>query len=104
MRIPPSPVLALALGLTAAACAESPELGAQTAAATVGDYVTTACSTAVVLELSRQIAAEVDCLDPGQLVAFPRATASPSPAARSCPTSARPRAPTCSTRWPRAVA
>lgn len=71
MRIPPSPVLALALGLTAAACAESPELGAQTAAATVGDYVTTACSTAVVLELSRQIAAEVDCLDPGQLVAFP---------------------------------
>jgi hypothetical protein len=68
---PPSPVFALALGLTAAACAESPELGAQTSAATVGDYVTTACSTAVVLELSRQIAAEVDCLDPGQLVAFP---------------------------------
>ncbi len=71
MRISPSPVLALGLGLTLAACAEPPDLGEHAAAATVGDYVTTACSTAVVLELSRQIAAEVDCLDPGQLVAFP---------------------------------
>lgn len=36
----------------------------------VGDYETTSCATAVVIELSRQIAAEVDCMAPGQLVAF----------------------------------
>jgi MYXO-CTERM domain-containing protein len=37
-------------------------------ASTVEEWVDTSCSTAVVLELSLQIAEEVDCLMPGQLV------------------------------------
>ncbi len=61
-------VIAFALG--AAACGEAPELGTIAAASTVGDHETTTCATAVVIELSRQIAAEVDCMSPGQLVAF----------------------------------
>lgn len=36
----------------------------------VSSFETTSCSTADVLELSRQIAEEVDCLMPGQLVKF----------------------------------
>jgi hypothetical protein len=36
----------------------------------VGSFETTSCATDVVLELSRQIAEEVDCLMPGQLVRF----------------------------------
>ena len=36
----------------------------------VEEYVDTSCSTAVVIALSRQIAAEVGCMAPGQLVAF----------------------------------
>lgn len=39
-------------------------------ASTVGSYIDTECSTAVVLPLSQQIAEEVDCLMPGQLVRF----------------------------------
>lgn len=36
----------------------------------VASFETTSCATDVVLELSRQIAEEVDCLMPGQLVRF----------------------------------
>ncbi len=36
----------------------------------VRSFETTSCSTAVVIELSRQIAEEVDCVMPGQLVPF----------------------------------
>ncbi|MBK9032359.1 MAG: D-alanyl-D-alanine carboxypeptidase family protein [Myxococcales bacterium] len=62
---------ALLLSATALACTEPPSLGERGAAATVSDFETTSCSTAVVLELSRQIAGEVGCMVPGQLVAFP---------------------------------
>lgn len=68
MRIP---LLTCVPIFTALACAEPPSLGQREGAATVGDYETSTCTTAVVLELSRQIAAEVDCLRPGQLVTFP---------------------------------
>jgi hypothetical protein len=62
---------ALAVCVMAAACVEpAPELGSYAQASLVGDYETSTCSTAVVLELSRQIAAEVGCLSPGQLVPF----------------------------------
>ena len=59
------------LSIVVGACADPPALGEHAAAATVGDYETTSCSTAVVLELSRQIAGEVGCMAPGQLVTFP---------------------------------
>jgi len=36
----------------------------------VGSFETSSCSTAVVIELSKQIAEETDCLMPGQLVKF----------------------------------
>lgn len=36
----------------------------------VGSFETSTCSTAVVIELSKQIAEETDCLMPGQLVKF----------------------------------
>lgn len=74
MRIPCRPLLrqragaALVFGL--AACAEPPTLGSGVGAATVGDYETSSCTTAVVIELSKQIAAEVGCLVPGELVPF----------------------------------
>lgn len=65
-------IAALSCLIATAACAtDEPALGEHAAAATVGDYETTSCSTAVVLELSRQIAGEVGCMVPGQLVAFP---------------------------------
>ena len=59
------------LSIVVGACADPPALGEHATAATVGDYETTSCSTAVVLELSRQIAGEVGCMAPGQLVTFP---------------------------------
>ena len=61
----------ISIGFAVGACADPPALGEHVGAATVGDYETTSCSTAVVLELSRQIAGEVGCMAPGQLVAFP---------------------------------
>jgi hypothetical protein len=57
--------------VAAAACAGAPpELSSWEMASMVGDYETSSCATAVVIELSRQIAAEVDCMAPGQLVPF----------------------------------
>lgn len=61
---------ALACAAAAAACADAPDLAQVELASEVGDYETSSCTTAVVIELSRQIAAEVDCLSPGQLVPF----------------------------------
>jgi MYXO-CTERM domain-containing protein len=61
----------ISIGFAVGACADPPALGEHVGAATVGDYETTSCSTAVVLELSRQIAGEVGCMAPGQLVVFP---------------------------------
>ena len=58
------------LVLLVAGCSNEPHFGVVTSAATVGDYITSSCSTSVVLELSRQVAEEVDCLMPGQLVRF----------------------------------
>lgn len=65
--------LATASALLIGGCVEvddGPDLGTIAAASTVAEHETTTCSTAVVIELSRQIAAEVDCLSPGQLVPF----------------------------------
>jgi hypothetical protein len=59
-----SVVAAIALS----ACAAEVETDAIWQASSVSDHVDTSCSTAVVIELSRQIAEEVDCLMPGQLV------------------------------------
>ncbi len=61
-----APVVILVSG-----CADAVELSAVEQAASVGSYEQSACSTEVVIELSRQIAAEVDCLMPGQLVELP---------------------------------
>ncbi len=48
-----------------------PETGTPSIEGTpVASFETTTCSTGTVLELSRQIAEEVDCLLPGQLVRF----------------------------------
>lgn len=74
MRIPCRSSLRLRAGAAIvfglAACAEPPTLGSGIGAATVGEFETTSCTTAVVIELSRQIAAEVGCLVPGELVPF----------------------------------
>jgi N-acetylmuramoyl-L-alanine amidase len=48
--------------------------GASIAGTPVESFATTSCSTGVVLELSRQIAEEVDCMLPGQLVPFEAST------------------------------
>jgi hypothetical protein len=64
-------VAAAVATLAAAACVEpGPDLASWEQASLVSDYETTTCSTAVVIELSRQIAAEVGCMVPGQLVTF----------------------------------
>lgn len=63
--------VAAALVLALGACVEpGPDVASVELASLVSEYETTTCSTAVVIELSRQIAAEVDCLSPGQLVPF----------------------------------
>jgi hypothetical protein len=68
-------VLAL-VALVVAACADDADdppmmMGMPSIEGTpVESFETTSCSTATVLELSRQIAEEVDCMMPGQLVRF----------------------------------
>jgi MYXO-CTERM domain-containing protein len=49
---------------------EEPDLGQTESAATVADYGSTGCSTAVVIGLSKQIAQEADCEHPGNFVAI----------------------------------
>jgi hypothetical protein len=54
------------------ACGGEPPsaVGSWSGASTVADVVGSSCSTSVVLELSRQIADEVDCMAPGTLTSF----------------------------------
>ncbi|MCA9676263.1 MAG: M15 family metallopeptidase, partial [Myxococcales bacterium] len=47
---------------------DDPAFSATSQASTVESYVANGCSSSVVIELSRQIAEEVDCMLPGQLV------------------------------------
>ena len=65
---------ALALALAAGGCAlqedDGLEIGSNALASVVGDHVATACSTEVVLGLSRQISNEVSCLSPDSFVRF----------------------------------
>ncbi|MEZ4369150.1 MAG: M15 family metallopeptidase, partial [Kofleriaceae bacterium] len=64
-------VVALSLCGGLAACVdEPPRLVERRQGSEVGSYLDTACSTSVVLGLSQQIAEEVGCLVPGQLVSF----------------------------------
>jgi hypothetical protein len=64
--------VAAAVGVVAlAGCAGDGEVRTIGQAETVESHVPGGCSTAVVIELSRQIAQEVDCLMPGQLVPLP---------------------------------
>jgi MYXO-CTERM domain-containing protein len=60
--------VALAAGLVG--CADEPNLGVYRSEVNVGDFETSTCSTAVVIGLSAQVAEEVDCLMPGQMVEF----------------------------------
>ena len=56
---------------TTEACVDSePEYGETASASTVQDYVASGCSTAVVIGLSKQIAQEADCQNPGSFVPF----------------------------------
>jgi hypothetical protein len=63
--------LAVTVAIAVGGCAEPVELSTVAQGATVESFVETGCSTEVVIELSRQIAAEVDCMMPGQLVELP---------------------------------
>jgi MYXO-CTERM domain-containing protein len=57
--------------LAAAGCSsEDPPLGVVRSEVTVGSFVNSSCSTSVVIALSQQVAEEVDCLMPGQMVRF----------------------------------
>src|SRR5689334_12635665 len=49
---------------------EQEETGTSEELSTVGDYVNTGCSTAVVIGLSQQISDEVACMKPNALVKF----------------------------------
>ncbi len=63
--------LLCALPIVLAGCLDSgPELGVTRSASTVSGAVSSGCSTAVVLGLSRQIADEISCEAPGGLVPF----------------------------------
>src|SRR5262245_25479405 len=53
---------------------DEPELGEVTSASTVGSFIASGCSTAVVRGLSVQIAEEVDCISPGSLARFSSST------------------------------
>lgn len=49
---------------------DEPDYGEVTSAATVASFITSTCSTAVVIGLSKQIADEIGCMNPGSLVRF----------------------------------
>jgi MYXO-CTERM domain-containing protein len=59
------------IGLLGACVDSSPTLGEAVSASTVGDYIGSGCSTAVVIGLSKQIADEAACVTPGAFVPFP---------------------------------
>ncbi len=57
--------------LTLGGCAaDEPPVSEVRAASVVSDFVLSSCSTSVVLDLSRQIADEVNCMAPGTLTSF----------------------------------
>src|SRR5688572_22245362 len=66
--------LTAAAALALAGCAlqeeDGDDIGSTRLAAKVGDFVGSACSTEVVLGLSRQISNEVECLTPDSFVRF----------------------------------
>lgn len=53
-----------------AGCTTEPEVSETAQAATVADYASSGCSTAVVIGLSKQIAQQADCEHPGNFVPF----------------------------------
>jgi hypothetical protein len=61
-----------AVGLLGACGVEGsqPEVSEATSAVTVGSFITSSCTTAVVIGLSNQIASEVSCLNPSSLTRF----------------------------------
>jgi Synergist-CTERM protein sorting domain-containing protein len=61
---------ALAMFTACGLDASEPDTGEAISAVTVSSYVTTTCSTASVIGLSRQIADEVGCMSPNSLVRF----------------------------------
>jgi hypothetical protein len=61
---------ALALLTACGLDASEPDTGEVTSAVTVSSFVTTSCTTAVVIGLSSQIADEVGCMSPSSLVRF----------------------------------
>lgn len=62
----------LLVGLLAAGCAEpeDPIYGVAQSEVSVSTYVTSGCSTSVVVGLSKQIAEEISCMNPASLVKF----------------------------------
>jgi len=61
---------AAAVGVSACALDGEPEYSETVSAATVASFITTSCSTAVVVGLSNQIATEIGCMSPSSLVRF----------------------------------
>jgi hypothetical protein len=62
--------LAVVLGLSACGLDSEPEYSEVMSAATVSSFITSSCSTAVVVGLSNQIATEIGCMSPSSLVRF----------------------------------
>jgi uncharacterized protein (TIGR03382 family) len=61
----------IAIAVVVPGCVDGDPVLSQTeSAATVADYASSGCSTAVVLGLSQQIAQQADCTSPGSFVAF----------------------------------
>ncbi|MBA3391436.1 MAG: hypothetical protein H0T89_02275 [Deltaproteobacteria bacterium] len=62
----------VAVGVGAAGCGmpEDPNYGVFESEVAVGTYTTSTCSTSVVVGLSKQIAEEIGCMNPGALVKF----------------------------------
>src|SRR3954468_21110323 len=55
----------------ATGCLGSSDFGSTESFSTVADYGSSGCSTSVVIGLSRQIAEEANCENPGSMVEFP---------------------------------
>jgi hypothetical protein len=62
--------LAVALGLSACGLDGEPEYSEAVSASTVASFITSTCSTGVVVGLSTQIANEIGCMSPSSLVRF----------------------------------
>ena len=67
----PMKLRALPLILATGCLGSSGDFGSTESASTVADYAGSGCSTSVVIGLSRQIAEEANCLNPGSMVEFP---------------------------------